>query len=147
MKALLLACALAALIATPVAGGPSHYSISLPNGRTIRAEVPASKARGLMWREELCADCGMIFIYSREWFYGFWMKNTLIPLAMVWIDAEGTIVHIVPEAAPCGNPDPDFNGCPSYRPKAPGKYVLEINPEAARGLEAGMKLSSLPPLP
>jgi len=123
------------------------YDISLPNGRTIKAEVAKSKAHGLIGRTSLCGDCGMVFIYKREWFYGFWMKNTLIPLAIIWIDSSGVIAHIEPNAEPCGNTTEAGNGCRTYRPQKPAKYILETNPEAAGGLAVGMKISSSPPLP
>ncbi len=120
------------------------YKITLPNGRIIEAELPEIKWKGLMGRESLCESCGMIFIYEKEWYHGFWMKDTLIPLAMIWINGGGEIVHIEKHAEPCvGKANPRMD-CKVYRPSKPARFVLEVNPEAARGLEVGMKIKSEP---
>jgi uncharacterized membrane protein (UPF0127 family) len=64
------------------------------------ADTEAQRQRGLMFREELPADGGMIFIYERPHVAAMWMKNTLIPLDMVFVDARGAIVHIAPHTTP-----------------------------------------------
>lgn len=122
------------------------YAITLPNGRTIKTELPETKAKGLMNRESLCEDCGMIFIYAKDWYYGFWMKDTLIPLAIIWIDGEGRIAHIEPNAVPCVGKQNPRRECKTYRPAKPGRFILEVNPEAAEGLAPGMKIKSVPNL-
>jgi len=124
---------------------PAH-KIALPNGIVIAAELPESNRKGLMGRKSLCGDCGMIFKFQKEWYHPFWMKDTLIPLAMIWIDGEGKIVHIVKRAKPCVNPKNPRVDCEVYRPRKPGKYVLEVNPAAAVGLDTGMVVKSTPPL-
>lgn len=64
------------------------------------ADNDATQAKGLMFRKELADDHGMLFIYKEEDEMHMWMKNTFIPLDMVFIKANGTIFHIVKEAEP-----------------------------------------------
>lgn len=121
------------------------YQITLPNGLKIDAEVAKDKEKGLQGRESLCSTCGMIFIYDKEGYHRFWMKDTLINLAMLWIDSDGKIVHIVKNAEPCIGEKNLFTECEIYSPQNPAKYVLEINPEAANGVEPGMKVKFVSP--
>ncbi len=92
--------------------------------QTIRVEIadtPGSMMRGLMDREELCDDCGMLFVFDQDRPQSFWMKNTLIPLTMVFIRSDGTVVDVL-DAEPCVE-DP----CAHYVPKEDAQYVLEVN--------------------
>ncbi|MBW3001570.1 DUF192 domain-containing protein [Candidatus Woesearchaeota archaeon] len=84
-------------------------------------KTPAEMARGLMHRESLGENDGMLFVFEQEGKPGFWMKNTLIPLDMIFIDADNKIVDIL-SAEPCEE-DP----CQSYVSKDDAKYVLEVN--------------------
>jgi len=78
---------------------------------------------GLMFRQQLDKNRGMLFIFSKEDIYPFWMKNTLIPLDMIWINTENKIVFIEENAEPClSNQE-----CDRINPKVKAKYVLEIN--------------------
>jgi len=86
------------------------------------ATTPESRARGLMFRESMDNDRGMLFIYDQEGIYQFWMKNTLIPLDMIWISEDKNIVNIKKRAQPC---QPGY--CPTINPGAEALYVLEIN--------------------
>jgi len=122
------------------------YKITLPNGLRIDAELAKDKAKGLQGRMSLCHDCGMVFIFEREGYYPFWMKETLINLAMLWINSDGEIVHIVKDAEPCIPKKNSYPECEIFSPLSPAKYVLEINPEAARDVEVGTKIKSNPPL-
>ena len=85
------------------------------------AVTPEEKAKGLMHREYLDENKGMLFIFEDEKAPSFWMKNTLIPLDMIFINSDNKIVDIL-VAEPCKK-DP----CKSYTPKADAKYVLEVN--------------------
>lgn len=77
--------------------------------------------KGLMHREHLPEDEGMLFIFPQSGIYPFWMKNTLIPLDAIYISANGTIVDIL-QMEPC------ISGpCPTYPPDAEALYVLEVN--------------------
>ena len=85
------------------------------------ASTPQERAKGLMFREHLDPDKGMLFIFEREGRYSFWMKNTKLALDMIWIDDQARVVFIKKNAQPCLQ-DP----CPSIRPDGEAKYVLEV---------------------
>jgi len=85
------------------------------------ATTPLEQERGLMERENLPADSGMLFIYQSEGDYPFWMKNTKIPLDILFIDYNGTIIDIKENFQPCTT-----NPCETYFSK-PAQYVLEVN--------------------
>jgi len=107
--------------ATPAPAGPR---VVLPSGRTYNLEVvrtPEEQAQGLMFRESLPEKTGMLFPFTDKGVHHFWMKNTMIPLDMVWMDAEGKVIFVSADTPPC-KADP----CPSYGPDAPAVSVLEI---------------------
>ncbi|MCX5708165.1 MAG: DUF192 domain-containing protein [Candidatus Omnitrophica bacterium] len=86
------------------------------------ADNEISRSRGLMFRESLAQDCGMLFIFPSEDIYSFWMKNTKIDLDMIWLDKDLQVVEIKSFVPSCKIPD-----CPSYTPKVQAKFVLEVN--------------------
>jgi uncharacterized protein len=86
------------------------------------ASTAAEMALGLMHRTHLEADRGMLFIFSESTIHPFWMKNTLIPLDMIWMDHARRVVHIEEVVPPC-TADP----CPRYTPSHESLYVLELN--------------------
>jgi hypothetical protein len=96
------------------------------------ASSPIKRTRGLMWRQNLPVDHGMLFVSSSAEIQSFWMKNTLIPLDIIFIDADGKIVDIKRNFLPCKN-DP----CESYSSVRPAKYVLEINAGQAEKIKIG----------
>jgi uncharacterized membrane protein (UPF0127 family) len=85
------------------------------------ADTPESRSKGLMFREHLNDTEGMLFIFDTEGYRSFWMENTLIPLDMIWIDSNRTVVHIE-SAEPCKT-----LFCPFYNTPIPAKYVIEVN--------------------
>jgi uncharacterized membrane protein (UPF0127 family) len=93
--------------------------------------------RGLMFRKELSLDSGMLFVFDKEKIYPFWMKNTLIPLDIIWLNEEKEIVFISKNTPPCLE-----NNCKSILPDKESKYVLEINGGVSDkiNLEIGDKL-------
>jgi len=95
------------------------------------AETDKEKARGLMLREHLDEDKGMLFIYDEEGRHNFWMKNTLIPLDIIWIDSSFEVVYIERNAQPCS----DFY-CDPINPGSDAQYVFEIN--GGKAVEIGL---------
>lgn len=96
------------------------------------AKTPAQREKGLMNRTELARDKGMLFVFDREGMYPFWMKNTLIPLDIIWINQNNKIVFISKNTQPC-----ESFICPSVAPTGKAKYVLEVN--AGVSEESGFK--------
>ncbi|MFH1768569.1 MAG: DUF192 domain-containing protein, partial [Candidatus Omnitrophota bacterium] len=86
------------------------------------AKTTSERARGLMFRERLAKETGMYFLFEEEGYYPFWMKNTLIPLDIVWINKESEIVVIKKDLRPCRE-----DVCPTIEPDGKAMYVLEIN--------------------
>ncbi len=75
-----------------------------------------------MFRESLDADKGMLFIFEEEGEYPFWMKNTLIPLDIIWIDRNKEVVFISKNTKPC-----EVDSCSIINPNRKSQYVLELS--------------------
>jgi uncharacterized protein len=91
----------------------------------VFVEVPddsEESMRGLMFRIHLPWNAGMLFPYSNEEPRTFWMKNTLIPLDMIFVDSSSKIVEIKENVPPCEQEE-----CPTYPSVQPAQYVLEVN--------------------
>lgn len=84
-------------------------------------DTPQTRQQGLMYREKLDVDEGMLFVFEEIGNYPFWMKNTLIYLDMIWINTENKVVAIHRYAEPC-----TATPCKIYNPEADALYVLEI---------------------
>lgn len=95
------------------------------------ARTDAERSRGLMHRTSLADDAGMLFLFDETAVHGFWMKNTLIPLDMIFIGDDGRIVGVVERAEP--------RSLESRSVGAPSRYVLEVSGgwTRARGVKAG----------
>ena len=93
------------------------------------ADTPQEHSRGLMYRQTLAPDSGMLFDYGTERKVSFWMQNTFIPLDMVFIGADGLVKHIHAKAKPM-----DTTSIPS---RFPVRFVLEI--PGGRAAEIGLK--------
>lgn len=142
---LLMACAKSPAVpeapATPApVAGASGPRVIFPDGFAVRVEIVAddeSRAQGLMYRTELPPATGMLFFFVEEGEHAFWMKNTRIPLDMIWIDSSRKVVHVKHDVPPC-----QVENCPSYPPGVPSKYVLEVAAGVARahGLKDGDQL-------
>ena len=104
------------------------------------ADTPAERTKGLMFRQFLDENSGMLFIFENEDYYGFWMKNTLIPLDIIFIDRDLTIVDII-EAEPC-----EEEPCESYSTTQYSRYILEVNQgfAARNNIEIGNKVTIEP---
>jgi uncharacterized membrane protein (UPF0127 family) len=99
-------------LAILTASGPHRFTIEL-------ATSPAQMIQGLMFRQSLAPDAGMLFDYQAPSMASMWMKNTLIPLDMLFVDATGHIVNIHERAVP-GSLDP-------IAAAAPVRAVIELN--------------------
>lgn len=106
---------------SPEAEGPR---VVLPSGRVYRVELartPEEQERGLMFRESLPERSGMLFLFQDDSPHGFWMKNTMIPLDIIWLDDVGRVLFVSANTPPC-KADP----CPDYGPPVAAWSVLEI---------------------
>ena len=101
----------------------TSFDVSIP-------ETPEEFQRGLMYVESMPDSEGMLFIFKKQGHKSFWMKNCLIPLDMIFMDENMTVVDIKHSFEPCKK-DP----CPSYASKAPALYVLETNAGLAKKLK------------
>lgn len=100
------------VIIHPQSGVPIHVVVEV-------ADTQEKRQLGLMYRNELPAFSGMLFIFPQETLLSFWMKNTPLPLDIIYINADFTIVHIAENTAPYSTAN-----IPSQHP---AKYVLEVN--------------------
>ena len=137
----LLAAALALGTAQASAQAPT---VTLSAGvHLIRAEVAAdfdTRARGLMHRQKLAPNQGMLFVFDETTRHCMWMKNTLIPLSVAFIQADGTIVNIADM-----KPHDETSHCATR----PVPYALEMDRGwfAARGLKPGTRIGGLDKAP
>jgi YVTN family beta-propeller protein len=106
----------------------------------VFVEVPddlEESMRGLMFRKHLPGNAGMLFAYYDEKPRTFWMKNTLIPLDMIFVDGSSKIIEIKENVPPCAQDE-----CPNYPSKEPAQYVLEVNAGFVqeKGIKVGDRL-------
>src|SRR5437763_16352030 len=116
--------------------GEKIVPVTTPAGVTILAEIADTtekRARGLMFRESLAKDRGMLFTFPEPQHWTFWMKNTRIPLDIIWMDRNRKIVHVERNVPGCNRTD---DGCPQYQPNEEASYVLEL----AAGMADTLKL-------
>lgn len=83
------------------------------------AKSMSQKSTGLSNRTNLCSNCGMIFVFSQEGSLPFWMKDTLIPLDMIWINSKGEVVDIKNVSK--------TKSLDIIQNSAPAKFVIELN--------------------
>jgi uncharacterized protein len=113
---------------TPAGGGggpTAEYRLEPLDGPavTVRLEIaadPAARARGLMGRRQVPEGTGMVFLYPEDVAEAFWMKNTLVPLSIAFVAADGRVVSVA-EMASC-----EADPCPSYAPASPYRYAVEL---------------------
>jgi len=115
-------------------------TVTFYNGASFEVELaktPAEKTQGLMFRDSMPENHGMFFLFDEESPRTFWMKNTKIPLDMLFLDKDMVVVEVKADIQPCAE-DP----CPSY-PSKPAQYVLEINAGLAEknNIVIGSKMS------
>jgi uncharacterized membrane protein (UPF0127 family) len=108
------------------------------------ADDPAEREQGLMFRDELATGHGMLFLHDAEEPQAYWMKNTRIPLDILYFDRARKLVSVA-HAPPCSAED----RCPAFPSQGPAIYVLELNAGAAEelGVKAGDELKFGPGVP
>jgi uncharacterized membrane protein (UPF0127 family) len=117
--------------------------VTLPNGQKIRAEVmtnPTDMMRGMMFRDSLAPDRGMLFVHDHPGRYTYWMYQVRIPLDIIWIDSQHKIVEISADTPPCRT---QASGCPQYGGDETAQFVLELAGGMAKkyGLKLGETIS------
>ncbi|MBK9495378.1 MAG: DUF192 domain-containing protein [Aquimonas sp.] len=135
-------------IASPFVGctEASKSWVEVANQRftvALAVDEPA-RQEGLMHRQSMPLDHGMLFVFSDEQPRAFWMKNTLIALDIIYADRHGRIVKVLRDVPPCRSAS-----CPSYPSDAPAKFTLELNAGSSvrHGIEVGAILTLAPEIP
>lgn len=141
MKIFVILLAFALIIPACTQSQPTLVIHSASGDHGLKVEVvskPVAMQMGLMYRKHLAKDRGMLFIFQQEESQSFWMKNTFIPLDMIFISAGFRIVDIT-TMQPCTT-DP----CPDYTSRQPAQYCLEVNAGYCRShnIAVGDKISS-----
>lgn len=140
-KGLLLGLVVIAMLDGPLGGqwAAPRATAVFPDGATVRLEIadtPAIRQRGLMFRQALGPNEGMVFLFERPGSYPFWMQNCLISIDIIWLDPDFrvlSIAHAVPPcrlpncAPPCGSPE-----CPTYPHDGQALFVIEVAAGFAR---------------
>ena len=123
----LLACAMSGC------AGASQPWVELAGQRfTVElADDDAERARGLMFRDAMAEDRGMLFVHDTQEPQAYWMKNTRIALDILYFDNDRKLVAQQRDVPPCSLGD----ACPSYPSNAPARYVLELNAGQAEKLK------------
>ena len=131
LTTLLLVVSSAAACSTSATDGPW---VEL-KGRRFAVEIAdddAERSRGLMFRDEMAADRGMLFLHDAEEPQAYWMKNTRIPLDIFYFDSKRKLVSVSKRVPPCAAGDQ----CPPFPSDGPALYVLELNAGLADELGA-----------
>ena len=92
--------------------GPQHFVVEL-------ARTPEQRQRGLMYRQDLAPDAGMLFVYASDGEVDMWMENTLLPLDMIFFAADGRITKVAERTVPLSRATIGSDG--------PARGVLEVN--------------------
>jgi len=126
---LMLSCT--SLLATACASDGAWVELGGERYAVEIADDDQERARGLMFRDSLEEGRGMLFIHDREERLAYWMKNTRIPLDILYFDSQLRLVTQQRNVPPCSAGD----RCPPYPSRAPALYVLELNAGEARRLD------------
>lgn len=112
-------------------------AVTLPGGQRIEVEVVYKQedmAQGMMFRDHLAPDRGMLFLHAQPGEYSYWMYNCKIPLDIIWMDERRRITEISANTPPCAGP---ASTCPHYGGNVPSQFVLEL--AAGMAAEYGLK--------
>jgi uncharacterized membrane protein (UPF0127 family) len=118
--------------------------VTFPNGKTVIAETMLNQMdqmRGMMFRDSLAKDRGMLFVHRADGNYPYWMYQCRIPLDIIWMDHDRRIVEISANTPPC--PSTSAKECPNFGGHEKARYVLELagGGAALYDLRIGEKLS------
>ncbi len=118
--------------------------VTFPNGKTVAAETmlrEIDQARGMMFRDSLAKDRGMLFVHSADGNYPYWMYQCRIPLDIIWMNHDRRIVEVSANTPPC--PSTSARECPNFGGHEKARYVLELagGGAALYGLRVGDMLS------
>jgi uncharacterized membrane protein (UPF0127 family) len=118
--------------------------VTFPNGKRVLAETmrrDVDQMRGMMFRDALVKDRGMLFVHTSDENHPYWMYQVRIPLDIIWMDHQRRIVEIAANTPPC--PSKSSRECPSFGGHEKSRYVLELaGGEAANfGLRVGDALA------
>jgi uncharacterized membrane protein (UPF0127 family) len=138
----LAALALTALLATLPAAAAGTITLKIA-GHALKAEVAATdpeRSKGLMFREKMGANEGMVFVFDEPGYHSMWMKNTPLALSVAFLDKDGTILNIL---------DMEPRTEDVHTAAGPARFAIETNKGwfAARNIKAGDKATGLPKLP
>ena len=117
-------------------GRDRFIKVFFPGGQSVTAELAVTdeeRARGLMFRDKVLPEQGMLFVFEEEDLHSFWMKNTLVYLDMLWLGRDKRIIHIARNVPPCTE-----EPCPTYGPATTAFFVLEL--KAGQADVLGLKL-------
>ncbi|WP_349777943.1 DUF192 domain-containing protein [Xanthomonas sp. WHRI 6108] len=139
------ALALLILLSGCASSGGTWVELAGTRYQVELAQNDADRAKGLMFRDAMADDHGMLFVHDRQEPLAYWMKNTKIALDILYFDNERRLVSQQRDVPPCSAGD----ACPPYPSKRPARYVLELNAgQAARlNLQDGASLTLSPDIP
>lgn len=129
----LLVCLVVVLLVSGCRAGSPWVEVAGERYFVEIADDPESRARGLMFRDELARDRGMLFIWSQAEPRAFWMRNTRIALDIVYIGPDHRIVAWSLDTPPCRT-----RNCPNYPSGRPAQYVLEVRAGEMERIGAGI---------
>ncbi|NYZ63366.1 DUF192 domain-containing protein [Luteimonas deserti] len=141
----LLLIGLLAMLLLPACASDPWVELAGHRYQVEIADTDEARARGLMFRDTMPPDRGMLFIHEQQAPLAYWMKNTRIALDILYFDNERRLVSQQRDVPPCSG----GNRCPTYPSDAPARYVLELNAgEAQRiGAKNGDTLMFSPAIP
>jgi uncharacterized protein len=132
---------------TPTVPGPAPAAawpeVRLPDGAAVKVEyarTPEERAQGLMYRQSMAEDHGMLFVFDEAENQSFYMKNCFFAQDMLFLDAKGVVVDLTENFEPCAD-----EPCRTYTSRQKALYVLELN--AGQVKKHGIKVGAILKLP
>ncbi|MFN8940755.1 MAG: DUF192 domain-containing protein [Acidobacteriota bacterium] len=145
MRFFLLCCTIAATLASCSRQDQADRfllrQVDMPNGGKLYAEAAVEQVemiRGLMFRDSMPQDRGMLFLHNKMGRYPYWMFQVRIPLDIIWLDKNKVVVEILSNVPPC--PHTKASECPQHGGNQDAQFVLELN--AGRAAYYGVQIGS-----